>query len=53
MSTESMPASSAATARDEFEDTWNRWNLLRTATALAGAALVAAALRSGAQRSAR
>ncbi len=41
-----VDAASAATARADFEDSWNRWNLARTCTALIGALLVATAVRS-------
>ncbi len=38
-----LDAESATTARNEFEDTWNRWNLLRTATSVVGAICICAA----------
>lgn len=48
-----LDATSAATARSDFEDAWNRWNLLRTATAVGGAIFIAAARRPGAHRPVR
>lgn len=48
-----IDAASAAVARAEFEDTWNRWNLLRTCTAVLGAVCVAATMRNGTRTAAR
>jgi hypothetical protein len=47
-----LDAASAAIARTEFEDGWNRWNLLRTATAVLGAVRVATS-RTGSPTRAR
>ena len=44
---------SAAAARAEFEGTWNRWNLVRTCTAVLGAVFVAATMRTGTRTPAR